>query len=171
MGIGVQQLPVLLRNQGQERNRFLNVNSQAGKYFQTMHIGRGLAVGDLDNDGRPDIVISHLNEPVTLLRNEASPNHHWLGVELADKTHRDLAGSKLTLEVNGRLLTRFVTGGGSYLSSGDRRTLFGLGTADKVGRLTVYWPTGQVQSWEDLAVDRYWRLTALETTATERYKR
>jgi hypothetical protein len=164
MGTGVRPLPVLLRNEGrqpgQENVRFTNVTSLGGDYFQTVHLGRGLAIGDLDNDGRPDLVISHLNEPVTLLRNEAAPEHHWLGVQLADKTHRDPVGAKVTLEVNGCILTRFVTGGGSYLSSGDRRLLFGLGAVEKVGRLTVTWPTGQVQSWDGLETDCYWRVTA-----------
>jgi hypothetical protein len=175
MGTCVQQLPVLLRNQGRQSGRdnvrFVSVNSQGGDYFQTVHLGRGLAIGDLDNDGRPDLVISHVNEPVTLLRNQASPDHHWLGVELADKTHRDLVGTKVTLEVNGRLLTRFLTGGGSYLSSGDRRLLFGLGSEEKVGRLTALWPSGQTKVWEGLAVDRYWRLTVGEEAPRELYVR
>jgi hypothetical protein len=174
-GTGVRQLPVLMRNLGRQSGRkniqFTNVVSQGGSYFQSEHIGRGLAIGDLDNDGRPDLVISHLNEPVALLRNEASPEHHWLGVKLADKTHRDLVGTKLTLEVDGRVLTRFVTGGGSYLSSGDRRLLFGLGAAEKVGRLTVHWPTGQAESWDGLEIDRYWCLTAGERKPEQLHKR
>src|SRR5262249_36016279 len=67
---------------------------------------------------------------------------HWLGVVLNDAEHRDTVGAKLTLEVGGRTLTRFAKGGGSYLSSGDRRLLFGLGSAESVGRLTVAWPRG-----------------------------
>jgi hypothetical protein len=171
MGTGVRQLPVLLRNEGRLRGqpdvRFTSITSRAGDYFRTVHLGRGLAIGDLDNDGRPDLVISQLNEPVTLLRNEAAPDNHWLGVQLADKTHRDLVGAKVTLEVNDRLLTRFMTGGGSYLSSSDHRLLFGLGTADKVGPLTVTWPTGQFQSWDGLAIDRYWLITAGEKMPKE----
>jgi hypothetical protein len=174
-GAGVRQLPVLLRNQrretGREHVRFVNVTPQGGAYFQTEHLGRGLAIGDLDNDGRPDLVISHVNEPVTVLRNEASPDHHWLGVEVAEKSHRDLVGTKVTLEVNGRLLTRFLTGGGSYLSSGDRRMHFGLQSAEKVGRLTVFWPTGQTQSWDGLEVDCYWRVSAGENAPQQLHKR
>jgi hypothetical protein len=168
-GSQVRQLPVLLRNEGRrggkEGVRFLEVGTRSGDYFRTVHQGRGLAVGDLDNDGRPDLIISHVNEPVVLLRNEAGPGRHWLGIELYDKQHRDVVGAKLTLEVGGRRLTRFAKGGGSYLSSGDRRHLFGLGEANAVGKLTVAWPWKQVDSWEGLAVDRYWRLVAGEKAA------
>jgi hypothetical protein len=88
---------------------------------------------------------------------------------LADKEHRDAVGAKLTLEVGGRTLTCFAKGGGSYLSSSDPRHLFGLGTAGTVGRLTVMWPWGEVQSWDGLAVDRYWQLIAGESQAKELY--
>src|SRR5262249_761715 len=90
----VAQRPVLLRNQN---GKFTHITGQGGPYFQKDHRGRGVALGDLDNDGRIDLVISHLNEPVVLLRNEAktAPNH-WLGVELQGKKRRDVAGAKLT---------------------------------------------------------------------------
>jgi hypothetical protein len=159
---GLRQKPVLLRNQG--NGRFVATTKQGGPYFHDGHVGRGLAIGDLDNDGWPDLVVSHLNEPVALLRNEASavtaPKHHWLGVELAGPNNRDVAGAKLVAEVGGRRLTRFTKGGGSYLSAGDRRILLGLGTKERVERLTVTWPSGQQQQWtgEELAAGRYWRL-------------
>jgi hypothetical protein len=159
-GADLRQRPVLLRNRG---GRFEDITAQGGPYFRRPHLGRGLAVGDLDNDGRPDLVISHLNEPVVLLRNvagEDGQHAHWLGVELAARQHRDTVGARLTLEVGGRKLTRFAVGGGSYLSSGDPRHLFGLGSATRVRRLSVRWPSGTVQHWEGraLPVDRYWRL-------------
>jgi hypothetical protein len=156
----LRQAPLLLRNLSNER--FLNVTAQGGGYFQQPHRGRGLAIGDLDNDGRPDLVISHLNEPVTLLRNQPqggqAPANHWLGIELIGRNHREITGAKVTLEVGGRRLTRFAKGGGSYLSSGDRRLLFGLGPDVQVGRLTVSWPWGKEQHWNGLKCDRYWML-------------
>src|SRR5262249_5834517 len=144
--------------------RFRNVTDQGGPYFRDGQLGRGLVVGDLDNDGRPDLVVSHLNGPVVLLRNEAPPERHWLGVELAGPDNRDVAGARLVLEAGGRRQTRFAKGGGSYLSSGDRRLLFGLGTAERIDRLTVVWPSGQTRQWDGdwLAADRYHRLAEEE---------
>ncbi|HZY83487.1 MAG TPA: CRTAC1 family protein, partial [Gemmataceae bacterium] len=150
------QRPVLLRNLG--AGRFQPITAQGGPYFRQEHHGRGVAFGDLDNDGRTDVIISHQNEPVVVLRNEAPPKGHWLGVSLVGRGHRDVVGAKLTLEVGGRRLTRFAQGGGSYLSSSDRRHVFGLGESDKAGRLTVAWPGGKEEHWDGLAVDRYWPL-------------
>jgi hypothetical protein len=168
-GAGVRQLPVLLRSRGRrsedEDVRFEHITTEGGPYFQVEHQGRGLAIGDLDNDGRPDLVISHLNDAVALLRNEAGSGHHWLGVELLGKDHADVVGAKLTLEVGGRRLTHFAKGGASYLSSNDRRHLFGLGEETTVGRLTVVWPSGQEQSWDALPIDRYWQLLAGQSAA------
>jgi RNA polymerase sigma factor (sigma-70 family) len=152
-----RQRPVLLHNDG--KGKFTAVGAEAGPYFRTEHLGRGLAIGDLDNDGRADLVISHLNQPVVLLRNEA-PRTHWLGIELAGAKHHDVVGARVVVEAGGRTLTRFATSGGSYLSSGDRRLLFGLGKADKIDRVRVIWPSRKEQQWKgaDLPIDRYWRL-------------
>jgi hypothetical protein len=159
----VKQVPILLRNRRAPRNKpygvlFENVSMRAGPYFQTRHLGRGVALGDLDNDGRTDLVLNPMNEPVVLLRNRHDTGHHWLGVALVGKSHRDTVGARLELDVGGEILVRAVKGGGSYLSSGDRRVLFGLGPHGKVGRLTIRWPSGKSQTWESLAVDRYWKL-------------
>jgi hypothetical protein len=162
-----RQNPVLLHNEG--NGRFREVTAGGGPYFRTDHLGRGVALGDLDNDGHTDLVISHLNDPVVLLRGQpsGSTTSHWLGVELIGKGHRDVVGARVDLEVGGRRLTRFVKGGGSYLCSSDRRLLFGLGTNDRVGRLRVRWPWGQEQTWESLAVDQYWHLQEGQAAARE----
>jgi enediyne biosynthesis protein E4 len=158
----VMQQPILLHNEGAQDNgkpvQFTNVSEKGGSYFRSTHQARGLAIGDLDNDGRPDLVISHVNDAVTLLRNEADQGNHWLGIELVGQRNADVVGARLILEVEGRTLTRFARGGGSYLSSADRRHLFGLGKATRPGRLRVVWPSGREESWDGLAADAYWRL-------------
>ena len=163
VGTTTAQRPFLLHNEEHEgRRQFRVAAGYGGPYFQADHIGRGLAIGDLDNDGWPDLVISHQNAPVVLLRNVCGSNagkgNHWLGVDLKGKHNRDLVGTTLTLEVNGQRLTCFVKGGGSYLSASDQRILFGLGTADKVGKLTVRWPGGAEEEFNNLTVDRYRRI-------------
>src|SRR5207302_7381122 len=88
-----KQHPVLLRNQG--NGRFLKATEQGGPFFGEEHCGRGLAIGDLDNDGNIDMVVNLLNEPVVVLRNVADTgSNHWLGIELAGKYHRYVAGTK-----------------------------------------------------------------------------
>lgn len=159
----IAQQPFLLHNEEHEgRRQFRTPPGLGGPYFQGKHFGRGLAIGDLDNDGWPDLVISHQNTPVVLLRNvwatSSGRSHHWLGFSLRGKSNRDLVGTIVTLEVGGRNLTRFVKGGGSYLSASDSRILFGLGSADKVGKLTVRWPGGAEQRFDVPAVDQFWRI-------------
>jgi hypothetical protein len=164
-----KQRPLLLQNvaaDGQpQRRRFIDVSRQGGAYFLDVHCARGAAFGDLDNDGRLDVAVSQLNEPVVLLRGTAPADRHWLGVELAGKDHASVVGARVILESGGLTQTRFSRGGGSYASSNDPRHLFGLGAADKAGKLTVVWPSGKEQTWEGLAVDRYWKLTEGEKEA------
>jgi hypothetical protein len=166
----VKQRPLLLRNARRPNDRphevrFEDVSERAGPYFRVPHLGRGLALGDLDNDGRTDVVLNPANEPAVVLRNRHEAGHHWLGIELIGRPYRDAVGARLVLEVGGERLTRTVKGGGSYLSAGDRRVIFGLGPRDEAGRLTVRWPSGTTQTWEGLGIDRYWRLQEGETNA------
>ncbi len=151
-----KQQPVLLRNL---EGKFRNISAQMGSYYQTPHLARGVGVGDLDNDGRTDLVISHMNEPVAVLRGIGGKDHHWLGVQLVGKDHACVVGAKAVLDVNGQRQTRFAKGGGSYASSGDRRLLFGLGPATS-GKLTVTWPDGNTERFDSLAVDRYHQIVS-----------
>src|SRR5262249_20271762 len=93
-----------------------------------------------------------------LLQNTTDHPHHWLGVELVGKPYRDAVGARVTLDVAGDPRVRTIKGGGSYLSSGDRRILFGLGAQTQADRLTVRWPSGRQQTFENVPIDRYSRL-------------
>jgi hypothetical protein len=157
-GVTLRQRPVLFRNKGE--GKFVQWTQQGGPFFKEEHRARGLALGDLDNDGRQDLVISLVNEPVTVLRNEAVTNgNHWLGVQLRGKDNADIVGARVVLEADGRKQTRFAKGGASYASASDPRHVFGLAKADRIDKLTVVWADGTEQRWEKLAVDSYYRLT------------
>jgi enediyne biosynthesis protein E4 len=154
----LQQQPVILRNVG--KGRFQDMTPRGGPYFRTQHIGRGLAMGDLDNDGRLDLVVSHVNQPVVLLRNVADvQNRHWLGLDLAGTKARDLAGTTVTVEGGGKRWTRFIAGGGSYVSAHDPRVVIGLGSVDRIDRVVIHWSHGKTEQWDgkDVALDRYWK--------------
>ncbi|HEY8503074.1 MAG TPA: CRTAC1 family protein, partial [Gemmataceae bacterium] len=151
-----RQRPVLLLNRGGER--FRDASGQIGDYAATPRLARGVGFGDLDNDGRTDLVVSHMNEPTVVLRGIGGPDNHWVGVRLEGKGHACAVGARAVWEAGGQRQTRFVKGGGSYASSGDRRLLFGLGR-EATGRLTVTWPDGTEQKFDSLAVDRYYRIT------------
>ncbi len=92
-----------------------------------------------------------------MLRGIGGREHHWLGIELLGKDHACVVGARAVLDVGELRLTRFAKGGGSYASAGDRRMVFGLGKGAP-GRVTVNWPDGTAQSFDNLAADRYYRI-------------
>ena len=88
---------------------------KAGRYFRDPHNARGAAFGDLDNDGKIDVVVSHLNEPVAMLRNVAPVRgRHWVGIELAGEKNRDVVGARVVIETAAGGKSKFAKGGGSY---------------------------------------------------------
>jgi hypothetical protein len=151
---------LLLRNTG--GGAFQNMEKLAGPTFQQKFRAHGLAVGDFDNDGRIDAIFTRLNETPVLLRNtwtEAS----WIGLELeGTRSNRDAIGAKVVIEAGPRKIVRWIEGGGSYLSSSDKRLLFGLGpnTPSKVSA-AITWPNGQIQTVSGLGVTRYHKITEL----------
>jgi hypothetical protein len=161
-----QQRAVLLRNEG--NSTFKEITKEGGTFFQQKHHARGLALGDLDNDGKVDAVVSNINNPISILRNVADTgNNHWLGIELIGKNRRDVVGARISLDVAGRTQWRFAKGGGSFASTRDPRHVFGLGEEKKVGRLTVYWPNGDKQHFDGLKIDRYHPLTQRDPTPSK----
>jgi hypothetical protein len=156
----IKQPPILFLNTDHTGQRYYVEKSRSGgPYFRRPHRGRGLAVGDLDDDGRPDLVFCNTNDPAAVLRNEG-PAAHWLGIELSAAGRNDTTGARLSLETGGRQQVRFAMRGRSYLSDSDRRFLIGLGTAAAPGRLTVEWPSGSpwVEHFDGLTADQYHKL-------------
>lgn len=149
-----RQIPVLLRNQG---GKFKQVETTGWPYMSEPHNARGAAFGDLDNDGKVDVVISHLNEPVVVLRNVTpTEGRHWVGLRLTRPKGADLVGARIILESASGKQMRFAQGGGSYGSTHDPRFVIGLGADTKIEKLTVYWPSGKSQVITGLEPDGYW---------------
>jgi len=159
---GRAQYAKLLLN---ERGKFTRISNRGGSYFKAVHNARGLAMGDLDNDGKPDLVVSHLNEPVAVLRNVVPTDNHWVGFELTGEKFRDVVGGKIVVQAGGETYTRFIKSGGSYASANDPRYVVGIAKATKIDSVTVHWPNGKAQEWKGLAADRYWKLTEGEAEA------
>jgi hypothetical protein len=158
-----RQRPVLARNQ---KGKFVPAASGGWPYLGQPHNARGLALGDLDNDGKVDAVVSHLNEPVVVLRNVVpTDGRHWVGLRLAGAKNADVVGARVVLESAGGRQTKFAKGGGSYASTNDPRMLFGLASDTKIDRVTVYWPSGKVQEVKGVGPDAYWVLTEGEPDA------
>jgi hypothetical protein len=140
---------------GRAHGRFELAGSDDSPYLAHPVVGRGVAAGDLDNDGRVDLVVVHRDAPAAVLRN-STPGGHWLGVQLRSaRPPGRPVGARVTCRAGGRTMTRWVTSGTSYLSSSDPRICFGLGSAATVDHLEVRWPSGSVQSWSNLPADRY----------------
>jgi hypothetical protein len=137
------------------------VSDVAGPYFREQRVGRGLAVADFDNDGRPDLAISHNAGPIALLANRTETAHGWVRLELVGDgvaSNRNAIGARVELEAGTARQVRWVVGGGSYLSASDRRLLFGLGPARQADRVTVVWPSGRRQDLGTLAAGRGYRV-------------
>lgn len=139
-----------------------NASHEAGPAFSSPIAGRGLALGDFDNDGAVDILVSANDGAPLLLRNLAGRENHWLGLRLiGTKCNIDAIGAKVTWQSGSLKRHRSKVGGGSYLSSHDPRMVLGLGSNKKVDWIDVQWPApgGGTQRFTNLPVDRYITIT------------
>jgi len=145
--------PFLFENTGKG---FRDVAALHGVPLRKSYLGRGLAVGDIDNDGDSDLLLLNAGEPPVLLRNDGENKNHWLGVKLVGtKSNRDGIGAKVTISAGGRQRSKELLGGTSYCAASDQRLLFGIGNYETVDALTVHWPSGQVTKMKDVTIDRY----------------
>jgi hypothetical protein len=141
----------LFRNAG--KGSFVEIMDQAE--LQPLEVSRGAALGDVDNDGDTDVLVTNNNGPARLLLNQVGSQNHWLGLRLVGKSRRDMLGTQVEIGVGENVLRRRVRTDGSYLSGNDPRVLVGLGAATRVKTVKVIWPSSTVEEWKDLAIDRY----------------
>jgi hypothetical protein len=140
---------------------FENVSLQSGAIFSRPLSGRGLAIGDFNNDGSVDVLIAQNNAAPILLKNNFGRQNHWLGLTLVGtKANIDAIGAKVTYQSGDLKRHQFKVGGGSYLSSHDPRMILGVGQRSKVDWIEIQWPqpSGKTERFTDLPIDRYIRI-------------
>jgi enediyne biosynthesis protein E4 len=159
-GTSYAQQALLFRN---IKGKFERVGAPPGSALANAWPGRGLAVGDLDGDGRRDLVINNLDAKPVVLRNTAAASGHWLGLRLigdvAKKTPKDAIGSSAYLTTGDVRQRQDVLSGAIYCSQNDLTLHFGLGAATKVDKLEIKWANGSVESFDVPAVDRIMTIT------------
>jgi hypothetical protein len=164
LGSTFQEPRILYHNNG--NGTFTDISAEAGPGITAMNSSRGLAIGDLWNDGRLSAVISNMNGPPSLLVNDARNANHWIAFRLvgapiplapqlsAHRSSRDAIGARITMKAGSRLFVDEVRSGSSYDSNNDMRVHFGLGSATKLDSVEVRWPSGLVEKFDNLAVDK-----------------
>ena len=153
-GVTHAEAKKLYRNVG--GGRFVDVTSTQPESFRAPRVGRGLAVGDYDNDGFPDLLVGNNGQEGQLFRNSGAHGGNWLGLRLKGvKSVRDGTGARLTLRAGSFVSYEQAKGGLSYCSAQDPRILFGLGPRTKVDVVEILWPSGDQQVLRDLQVNQY----------------
>ncbi len=157
-GVRYKEPSLLFRNLG--AGRYSEVTGTVGKALGTESVGRGAAWGDFDNDGHPDILITSNAGGVRLLKNVNNTGNHWLRIELqGKKSNRNGIGARVRVKNGTEMQTAIVRGSCSYLSSSDRRLLFGLGSATTIDTIEIQWPGGDVQTINGAACDHTIHIT------------
>jgi enediyne biosynthesis protein E4 len=149
--------PLLLFHHGED-GKLHNVSDRGGNAFRKMFPARGLAIGDIENDGALDVLVCNNGAAPILLKNNAATGNNWLGLKLEGVTcNRDAIGAKIYWTAAGRKRSRLKNNGGSYLSSHDLREVLGIGRAEKIDLLEIHWPgpSKQVDRIEKPPINRY----------------
>ena len=138
----------------QHNGTFKDISKLVGPALQLPRVSRGVAVGDLFNDGRMDIVIENLKGSPTILQPRGGPSNHWIGLELAGlKGNRLALNARVTVTAGDLVQTHAVVSGGSYLSQNDLRIHVGLGSSKRIDKVEISWPAGTTEVLTDLNVD------------------
>jgi hypothetical protein len=149
----------LFQNSGNRTFKEITDSAQLGD-LNTPTVGRGLAVGDYDNDGRLDALVSSQNNPVELFHNQAHNGNHWVEfVTVGTKSNREGRHTRFTLTSEGKKQTATVRAGSSYLSHSDRRIFFGLGASEKIDGVELRWPSGTKETLKAVAPDTIYIVT------------
>jgi len=155
---------ILARNTGSE---FVDVSPDSGPVFQQPWVARGLAIGDIDNDGRMDAVVTTNDGSIHILHNETATQNHWLTLNLiGHRSNRDAISAEVRLKSKGGSQLALVTTGGSYLSSSDKRVHFGLGADVMATGIEIRWPSGVVQFLNNVAADQILKVDEPEVSNT-----
>jgi hypothetical protein len=143
---------LLLRNMGRD---FADVSRDSGAVFHESWVGRGMAIGDIDNDGRIDAVVTTNDGPAYILRNETATQNHWLTLKLVGhKSNRDAIGAEVKLVTAKGPQFATVSTTGSYLSSSDKRVHFGLGSESVAQTIEIRWPSGILETLKTISADQ-----------------
>jgi len=150
----------------QRAGRFVDVTPESGALAAMIESSRGAVVGDLNNDGKPDLVVLNSRSRARVLMNETATPNHWSSLKLVGtRSNRSAVGALARIAVGGTLRVDEVHAGRSYQSAEDLRLHFGLGTNLSIDRLQVSWPSGVTNTWTNLPADRVLRLTEGETAS------
>ncbi len=139
--------------------KFRDCSSQAGGIFARLLLGRGLAIGDFDDDGRLDFAVSQNFGPPVVARNRSKAGN-WITLKLqgSGKSSRDAVGAEVTVTAGGKAQRAQLMGGTSYCSASDTRLHFGLGAARRINQLVVRWPSGKTDAFKNLEVNQVRRI-------------
>jgi hypothetical protein len=153
LGSSYKEPRILFHNNGD--GTYSDISASAGSGVTTAASSRGLAVGDLWNDGRISAVINNMNAAPSLLVNQAKSANHWIAIRtVGTKSNRDGIGARIRVKAGSRILVDEVRSGSSYISNSDMRVHFGLGKADRVEWVEIRWPSGLLERFAGVAADQ-----------------
>jgi enediyne biosynthesis protein E4 len=156
-----REAPLLLHNE--QGKKFSDVSAISGEVFHQQWAARGLATGDINNDGKLDVVVTSNDGPAWVLTNQTETTNHWITLNLVGtKSNRDGIGAQVKLSTANGDQFATVTTSSSYQSSSDKRLHFGFGTADSIREIEIRWPSGIRQLIKDVRADQILKITEAE---------
>ncbi|MHB1674246.1 MAG: CRTAC1 family protein [Acidobacteriaceae bacterium] len=144
----------------QRDGKFQNISKQVGPAIQELQVSRGVAMGDLFNNGKLDLVVENLEGGPMILAPQGGPPNHWISLQLeGTKSNRLALNARVTTTAGELVQTGEVLSGGSYLSQNDLRIHFGLGSHDRADKLEIHWPDGTKQTFTNVSADHLYQVT------------